>query len=322
MYYFIVNTHSRTGQNREIWKKIEKRLERRGISYKVYNTKYRGHAAKLADRIITETLKTEDHVTLMVIGGDGTFNEVINGMHDFDRVFLGLIPTGSGNDLGRGLGISSERPVERLEELLDACKDLEHHVREMDLGQVTVFGEEEKYIRKYAISGGAGVDAAVCKEALTSPLKKFLNVFHLGSLTYGLLTVKNLFTMPLYDGWFTFTKEDGSTERHIFHKIVFCGAMNHKYEGGGVPMAPNASAFDGELSVFVLHDMPRFKCLVCFPFLIAGKHEFLHGVDIINCRKLSARLTHPLIIHADGEYCGEADRIEFECLPGKLRIIA
>ena len=67
----------------------------------------------------------------------------------------------------------------------------------MDLGEVTA---ADGVSRKFAISSGIGIDADVCKQALTSKLKNFLNAIHLGSATYGILTVKTLFSMPLADG--------------------------------------------------------------------------------------------------------------------------
>ena len=96
MYYFIVNATSRTGKAQQIWKDVKAELDSKGIEYKFFMTGSRGHAKKLATKICKE----DGEIKLVVVGGDGTANEVINGIQDFDRVKFGYVPTGSGNDLG------------------------------------------------------------------------------------------------------------------------------------------------------------------------------------------------------------------------------
>ena len=186
-YYFIVNRKSKTGKAAEIWRELEQVLKERKIPYHAYTTKYYRHATELADQICSKPGK----INLVVVGGDGTVNEVLNGMHDFDRVTFGCIPSGSANDFARGFGLAGT-PREILERMLDA-KEEEY----LDFGQVT-YGEEG-LTRRFIVSSGVGVDADVCRQALDAPIKKVLNRFHLGQLTYVVLTVKTLFTMPLMD---------------------------------------------------------------------------------------------------------------------------
>lgn len=120
------------------------------------------------------------------------------------------------------------------------------------------------------------------REALTSRLKVFLNRFHLGKLTYGLLTVAELFRAPFVSGKVELT--DGR-EFHM-KNIIFTAAMNFPCEGGGVPMAPSADAHDGKLSACLVYGIPRFLCLCAFPFLIAGKHENIRGFEIVEAEEL------------------------------------
>ncbi len=305
MYYFIVNTASRTGKAAEIWKNIKAMLDDKKVKYEYYITQNVGHATSLASDICDKA----GDITLVVIGGDGTANEVINGMHDFDRVKFAYVPTGSGNDLGRGLGIDSKDPVARVEHILDGGE-----VKPMDLGKIST---NEGVERLFAISAGIGVDAAVCKQALTSKLKTFLNKFGVGSATYVLLTVKNLFTMPVCDG--ELTLDSGEVKR--VSNIIFCAAMNHPWEGGGVPMAPNASAYDGELSVCCVSDIKRANCFSKLPLLVASKHEGIKGFDIFNCKSIKLELKDKMTAHADGEYCGEPIVVEYSCVPSKLNVI-
>ncbi len=305
MYYFIVNATSRTGKAQQIWKDVKAELDSKGIEYKFYMTGSRGHAKKLASKIC----EREGEIELIVVGGDGTANEVINGIRDFDRVKFGYVPTGSGNDLGRGLGISKRKPVDQLNHILNSDETMK-----MDLGEV-ITGDGER--RLFAISAGIGVDASVCKQALTSKLKKFLNKFGAGSATYSILTVKTLFTMPLCDG--VVELDDGTIKKPS--NIIFCAAMNHPWEGGGVPMAPNANAFDGKLSVCCVSDIKRIKCFGSFGLLLAAKQDRIKGFDIYDCKSVKINLEDNMVVHADGEYCGEPKSVEFRCIPKAISVI-
>ena len=88
MYYFIVNLTSRTGKAAEVWRQIKAELDSREIVYKAYVSEYPGHAMKLAQKICN---RADEDIRLIVVGGDGTVNEVINGMEHFEFVAAGLV---------------------------------------------------------------------------------------------------------------------------------------------------------------------------------------------------------------------------------------
>lgn len=302
-YYFIVNQKSQTGKTADVWGELEKRLKERGVEYEAYMTRYFGHAARLAGMICEKP--GEKH--LVVVGGDGTINETINGMRDFSHVTFGCIPSGSGNDFARGFGLKGS-PREILDRML-SCREEQY----LDLGQVTCGGDQK---RKFIVSSGVGVDADVCRQALDAPIKKVLNKIRLGQLTYVLLTVKTLFTMPLTDACVTL--EDG-TKRYL-KKAIFISAMNFPYEGGGVPMAPRASARDKKLSCCCVYGIPRWLCFCYLPVLCLGKHEKIKGFDIIESSRLTISLKEEMCVHTDGEHCGSWKELEYEILPGYLRV--
>lgn len=306
MYYFIVNEHSRSGKGAEIWREVEAVLKEREISYQAYKTEYEGHAFQLSHDICE--LQEED-IRLIVLGGDGSANEVLNGMTHFEKVKFGVIPTGSGNDLARGLGIKGS-PTEQLEAILSCEKEFV-----MDLGEVSWNGGKKP--RLFAISAGTGLDALVCKKALKSALKDFLNKIHLGKLTYILLTIESLFTMETTDGA---AVSDGKGQKNM-KKMIFCAAMNFRAEGGGVPMAPAADAQDGKLSVCCAYGIPKWRTFFCLPFLVTAKHLFIRGFEVTDCAEYDLRLKYPMVLHADGEYCGEVTEIHFKCLPGMLHVL-
>ena len=86
-------------------------------------------------------------------------------------------------------------------------------------------------------------------------------------------------------------------------------------------MAPDAVATDGEFSVCCAYGVARWRTFFLLPFLVKGKHVRFKCFDIRNCRKFSVDLEKPMVLHADGEYCGDVTHAEFSCLPGKLNIL-
>ncbi len=324
MIFMIINKHARSGKAAQVLQQLEAEIAASGLQVEARETAYAGHAKELADACCSEIASSGETGYLLAVGGDGTFNEIINGMHDFDRVCLCLIPMGSGNDLGRGLRISAKDPAARMRKVLsmirkrleseEEAKNNPAFIRHMDLGQVTF---PDGSARRFAISAGIGVDAAVCRDVDHSPIKKILNKIGLGSLSYVILTVANIFHMPLCDG--ELETKDGTV--HAFRDIIFCAAMNHICEGGGVPMAPQASAFDGKLSICAVHSIPRWKCFLDLPVLVMAKHGRLKGFELFDSSRMKIRLAQPMTVHADGEYCGEWNALEFACLPGQLQVM-
>lgn len=311
MLYFIVNEKSRSGKGALIWKEVREALSSADVSYQAWTTEYEGHAFSLARQICN---REDDDICLVVLGGDGTANEVINGMEHFERVRFGTIPTGSGNDLARGLQISGT-PRENLNNILACMEKPREENYHMDLGQVSWNGCKQP--RLFAISSGIGLDALVCKKALKSKVKDFLNKIHLGKLTYVILTIQSLFTMQTADAAVHF---DGKGQRN-YRKNIALAVMNFKAEGGGVLFAPKADATDGKLSACSIYRISRFRAFFSLPFLVAGKHLWIPGFEINDCAECSIHIDKPMVLHADGEYCGDVTDATFTCLPKKLCVL-
>ena len=306
MYYFIVNTRSKTGKAGRIWKKVESELKKKKIEYRAYLTEYAGHASVLADRICEEN---DGVKRIVVVGGDGTVNEVINGIADYNQVLLGYIPSGSSNDLARGLGISSD-PLTALKHILHSGS-----CRYIDNGQVDFFDENPP--RRFAVSSGIGFDASVCKEALHSGMKAVLNRAGFGKLTYAGIAVKQILSSPRLELQVTYN----DSRRVRYRNAFFLAAMNQKYEGGGLPMAPGADPADGMLSVCVVHGLPKWKICVLFPLIFFGKHVLARGVDMINCTSAEIRSQKYTNVHTDGEVGIPRNHIRISLYPDKLRMM-
>lgn len=302
---FIVNLSSRTGKAKEIWNELEAYMKTAGIQYEAHFTKKAMDATEFA----REATSKNEPLALFVMGGDGTLNEALNGIQDFENTFYTPLPAGSANDFVLGINLKGSA-LDILKRAL-ASEDY----KTFDIGRVEYDGGS----RVFGVSAGIGVDAYVCLQALTSKLKKFLNRFGLGSATYGLLTVGDIFTMPFSNASVTLLYK-GREEIRSIKGTIFAAAMNCPAEGGGIPMAPKATADSGHLTAFIAHDLSRLKCLTLLPYLVAGKHEGKPGFDLLNFDKIKIKMDSKMCVHADGEHVGFFEEISFECLPQILKI--
>ena len=311
MLYFIANEMARTGKGVGVWRQVQIELREKKIPYKVYMTEYKEHATELAKKI---SEKEEEDICIVVVGGDGTLNEVINGITDFEKVRISLIPAGSGNDFARNLGIKKS-PQERLARILECVEQGQDCYERIDLGVAQ--WPQAKKPRKYAISSGVGMDALVCKKMLTSKVKVIMNKLGLGKVSYLIVTVQSLLTMETAD---MAVKVDGSNTLN-FKRTIFAAAMNTRAEGGGVPMAPKASVQDGLLSTCFVYKFSKFGALIRLPFLATGTHEHFNGFKVFDCEKIDIKIKKPMALHTDGEYLGDVTEVSYSCLPGKMRFM-
>ncbi len=318
MYYFIVNRTGGGGRAAATWHKVRTLLRNNKIEYKAFLTKYEKHATVLAKNI---SKLPDDEIKLIVVGGDGTVNEVLNGITDFNKVSLGVIATGSANDFINGLGIPRDTE-EAVKRILDPRDDLY-----IDVGRVSADGRRPRY---FGISCGVGLDAIVCKKALTSKLKRFLNKLGVGSLTYVILTVVNLFTMRYINAEVKYTMDDDEPDvdessngkmTENYEKLIFLAAMNLPAEGGNVPMRPDALPNDGKLSVLATDGVSKIGAFFKLPKLVAGKHRSLKGFHFEDAKNIDIKLGKPTVLHVDGEYYGDVSNIHIECCTKKLKLL-
>lgn len=305
MYYFIINPHSKTGHAKELWNILKQFLDEHQLQYEAYFTKRIGHATEIAKKICTTITGTKQ---IIIVGGDGTANEVINGLNNYSEVLLGYIPLGSSNDLARGLKLPKD-PKQALELIIHP-----KFYRSIDHGQLTLNNSNKT--RRFAVSSGIGFDAAVCNEVLTSPLKKILNSIKLGKLTYILIAVKQILTYPHIDA-----EVIVDSIEHIHVKDLFFIASHiHKYEGGGLLVAPDAKDDDQQLSVCLVSNVPRIKMLFLMPTIFFGKHTKIKGVRMINCKTLQVKTKQPAIVHTDGEIAGLHNDFTLTCYAEQIRM--
>ena len=339
MYIFIVNPHARSGLGHVVWDELESILKKQNIPYKAYFTKYQKHATEIARKATSDDAPS----TLVVLGGDGTINEVVNGIQDYEKVILGYIPIGSSNDFARSLNIPSS-PKEALELILAA-----HDTCSINIGRL----QYQDRLKHFAVSAGIGFDAAICHEAVISKLKVALNKIHLGKLTYAgiinfllicrvcqyalnlrtiivALNIIHLWTLTYacfspHRLFLTTPQKMTVTldhkEEFSFPSSYFAAIMNHKYEGGGVKFCPDARPDDNLLDVIVVSDLSKLKILTLLPTAFTGWHTHFKGVHTYQCRHVSIHAERALPVHTDGEPVFLQKSISASCDSKMLQVI-
>lgn len=323
MYYIIVNPASKSGRGAKIWSGIKPVLDQKKTAYKVFFSMEAGHVIKLVRELSVSLLKNDSDfiLKLIVLGGDGTLNETLQGITDFDRVQIGYIPTGSSNDMARDLKLSKD-PLEILERILSCRKPVL-----MDLGCLTyeqtserlsrLHSSEQNLNRYFSVSSGIGFDAAVCEEALASKFKNTLNRIGLGKLTYLSIALKQLLMAKKITC--TITLDEGEPIR--LHKFLFVACMIHQYEGGGFKFCPGADCRDGLIDVCSVGNIPKWLVLLALPTAFYGKHYLFKGIDHYTASKIHLETSSPLWVHTDGEVTMKSNSITLTCRQNKLQFL-
>ena len=326
MFHVIVNPSSSSGRGRNQWDKIESRFRLSGVSYKVHYSS-RDHTI---ENICEELTSAGEDVILVILGGDGTMNAVVNGIRDFEHTKVGFIQTGSGNDLIKGLGISKT-----IDDLIDSILKGEV-LRTCDIGRVT-FHDRSSLLdpfthkpadpslyedlqavstRLFNISAGIGFDAAVCQSADTSAFKSVLNKIRMGKLIYIAEAIHMILASPMVT-----MKIRCDGEEALCPRTLFAVVMNTCYEGGGFKFCPDAVNSDGILNLFGANDLHRMNFFRIFPTAYDGSHLRFKGLFTDSGRKFSIKAAKPLWVHTDGEVLCKSSHITIDLYPHKLQLL-
>lgn len=322
-FYIVVNPASASGRSGKQWKYLEKLFQDSQHEYEVFFSTL----SKTTEDICRELTQTDELVRLIVFGGDGSVNEAINGIRDFEKVHFAFIPSGSGNDFARSIGLK-QNAQELIEKILEGKV-----VRTVDIAQVTYHGfvetidvntrqhiKAEKDVdetRRFNVSCGIGFDADVSQLALESKLKNLFNRFHIGKLIYLYFTLRVLFFSKRIKS--TVSYADGTIEQ--YSKMLFISCMNHEYEGGGFRFCPNANDSDGMIDACIIDSIPNHKLLRLIPYTFSGKHTKFQGVYLRKSEKISIELDQPHWIHTDGEVLHKSQSITVSLYQQKLQMM-
>ncbi|MBO4292601.1 MAG: hypothetical protein J5898_11895 [Lachnospiraceae bacterium] len=281
----LINPGASSGRGSRIWKSIRPIMQEKGVSFREHLLKAPGEATALTERL---TANPEGDCHILVIGGDGTLNEVLNGIRDFEHTRLSCIRSGSGNDFARNMNVEKS-PEEALKHLLEEPEEIR-----LDYGEIET-GEHDK--KRFLISCGVGYDADICAEASGSRLKKVMNRIGLGKLVYALIGIRQIFTRNSTEA--VLYMDDREPVR--ISSLFFVVGMNHVCEGGGVPFCPTADPTDGFLDVCLVRDMPKWKLMLGVALVYMKKHELLRNITCYRCKTMRLVAQKPQQIHLDGE---------------------
>lgn len=307
MYHVVINPAAKSGRGRKLWTQLEQVFKEQGVAYEAHFTRQEKDAKRYAEELTLSGVP----VKLLVCGGDGTLNEVLQGIHDLDAVELAYIPQGSANDFAKDF-TEQGTPAERLKRILN------REPYRIDIGLAKVTAEDgTEYIRRFAGSSGIGYDAAVCEEVDRSVMKRYLNRLHIGKIAYLIVALKQLMKLSQYPVQIVVDKE----QKMEMKRCLFSAFMVHRYEGGGFMFCPDASAFDGELDVCVAENLTRRKILRVLPGAFSGKHvRHKREVHILRGKEIAVRTEEPMYFHVDGEVVCRAKKLHLYCLHQKLKL--
>ena len=299
----IVNPNSANGATGKEWPRIEARARERLGSFETHITTGPGHATRLARQV---ALSGVDIV--VCVGGDGTLNEVINGIMDEDRplgpdIMVGFIPRGTGCDFVRSISIPKDldRALDNILSLRSCCIDLGKLTYQDHEGETSV-----RYFHNVASFGlGGEVDERV---------NRTTKVFG-GFLSFIWAT---LIGILLYEKKSVHLRVDDHFDEEVTTWNI--AVANGQYHGGGMWVAPGANLSDGLFQLTVIGDMNIAGVFWNLPKLYNGTIYEHKKITKLTGRHITASSMQSVLIDMDGEQPGQLP-VAVEIVPSAIRII-
>ena len=302
LYRFIINPTAGKHRSEAVERAIEARFAASGGSriFEIHRTERPGHATEIA-RAIGE--RDGSKAVIFACGGDGTVNEVVNGLAGTGAA-LGVLPCGTGNDFVRT--VYETRDFEGILARID-----DHAYRFIDAARFN----DQLFVNVASL----GFDTIVGLKAKALVAK----APWIGGISYGIAAVAGL------TGQHSFPMEldievdsgDGTSTRVVrTEPFTLMAVCNGAYYGGGFHPAPIADAADGLLNICVVRKLGALKILALIPRYAAGTHMENPAVTMYKVRKgVIRKVGEKLAVNCDGESSYE-DAISFEVLPGSIRL--
>ena len=295
----IVNMAANGGKTRKKWhKKITKALADAEIVYDVVETAYEGHGIVLT----TDAIK-KGYRKLIVVGGDGTYNEVVNGVMlqqqtASTNITLAMIPGGTGNDWAKTMKI----PI-NIKKAVAIIKNGIPYVQ--DVGLASYHKGDKQYQRYFWNVGGTGFDAYV-GQRLTK--KRFGRMTYLIELVLGLFGYKNV---PV---------RINSQEKQSEEKVFMMAAALCKYFGDGMMIAPTAVPNNGQLDITLIKDLSKLGVMRELTRLYNGKFLKNKKVETFGTKKIDIESDEAIYLQLDGEVVGHGP-VTFELVPQSIKVL-
>ncbi|NLM21585.1 MAG: diacylglycerol kinase family lipid kinase [Peptococcaceae bacterium] len=284
----IVNPFSANGRTRQNWARYWQEAKQAGIDLEYCLTSCQGDGIKLTKQGVQQGYKK-----FIAVGGDGTVNEVVNGlMADDDRmasedIELAVFALGTGSDF-----IRSFQGEIKAEDFINSLQ--RRNTRKIDLGKVIFQNSSGQTDSRYFINASnIGLGAEVVNEANMNSKALGSKLTYFSRVLTTLSRYKNIEASLLVDNEL---KVEGR----------FCGLMvcNGKYIGGGMKIAPDADLRDGLFDLVVIKDISALYLLSRIPLIYSGKHINLPAVDIYRCQSLKIETPEHSLLEIDGEIPG------------------
>lgn len=282
MYYIIANETHLKGKGMHRLETVKKVFDGAGKDYEVLLTRKKDDAKLHAERITS----SGEECTIIAMGGDGTLHDILNGIKNFDKCSLGLIPFGTGNDFA-------------------ATAKIPKSVKEA--AEIIAF-KAPKYIDFIELSSGLrsinsvgmGIDVDILNRVYSKNMRG--RTKYLRALIPSLMRFKSCnFTL----------KYDGKLERH-YGLIAALG--NGKQFGGGITMFPHAEIDDGYLDLAIVDYISKPKMIGAFFKLLLGKVDKIKKVTFVKTKAAT-------FIHEDENYTLQAEGELYDNVPFEAHIV-
>ncbi len=283
--FVIANPHAGKGRGSLIIPTILRSLNKYSSDFSIAYTTGKNHAIQLASSL------DDSFCVVIVIGGDGVLNEVINGLPNGSTLPILLLPIGSGNDFARSIGLINRSPIHILENYFSGKMIIE----DVDCGQIVFTSPENIATKRLFVSScGIGLDALIAKK---SNEKSFLK----GLPLYLLATFQSIFNFsPMkISGTIDGNNISNTKRKHLI------SIGNTKTAGGGFKLNPNANISDGLLDITLADELSKIGILKLLPQAINGSHVKHPAVENKTFKIFSIELEEPTYLHSDGEVLSE-----------------
>ena len=288
----IANTKARWGLNRSRVRRAEAFLDKNKFTFSSFTTDYPGHAREIATEAAIQKVDT-----IVVLGGDGTLNEVINGVlatgcSQIPRI--GIIPSGSSNDFSKSLGLPQQ--------LQKACRTIINgKTKYVDIGQAGG--------HYFCMASSVGLFAAVCAESYRM---KGLS----GSLRY--IAAALCVIRKMSSGWEMNIKADGRIFKGTYGVLLVSNTSRY----GGLFFTPKARPDDGLFDCLLIEMPKKLEALSLIPLTLRKALASHNKVTMFRTKSLSVALTPSAPLSNDGEvYPNLFSSVDYKILPQKLQII-
>jgi len=303
-WFLIANPASGSFKCKKDWPKIAEILTKNGINYRKNFTKRRADAISMAKKAVNNGFRK-----FIAVGGDGTINEIVNGLFLQSKVkttdiILGVIPVGTANDWGRTIGIPHgyESAVKALKKgktfIQDTCK-------------VTYAGNDGNRHERYLVNmAGMGFDAEVAEK--TNRDKK-------NGKSGQMLYFYNIFT-TLFSYKYTDVKIKVDDRELYSGTILSMNTGICQFNGGGMMQLPKAVPDDGLIDMTIIKKLGKLSLLLNVKNLYDGSFINHPKVETFQGKKIVVESDPPVKLEADGESLGGSP-LTFEVCPKTIKVI-